>query len=531
MRIRLPVLLFYVLSLCAAVMQIPAVRADTMETSAVIINEVRLGGAELTLENGTKVREYITLYNQTDQTVSLDHWRIEYAKSSFDPAYCLADNWSIHASSSIVSVAVLSGTIEPFSVSGPIARQLNDSGSGSLRLSSAADPDSVVVHDVLGWGPDAPCEEGSSSTAPITGSTSNKSLFRFLDCTTDAPIDTNDNSKDFYINTSAPGIFGATYVEPCEETPEDTVSEEILEIPEPPSCNGLMISEILPNPVGTDKYNEYIELFNPTSEPVRLDDCLLKTSGSTRQYRFPAGSEIAAGEYRAFYDDVTGLTLVNAAGGSVLLAGTDEEYTIDYPGGLKSDEAWAYIDGVWQSTLLPTPSAKNMRPPAVLADIDDVEVPAPCPDGKYRNPETNRCRNIQATVSQLVPCKPGQIRSLETNRCRNVATLVSSLVPCRPGQERNPETNRCRNIQSSTTDRKPCEDGYERNPDTNRCRKIVKPKSSAALESLDTSSPSFNSIFIAAGSVGVIGYGAYEYRRDMFNLLQKVKNALRRRMP
>jgi len=97
-----------------------------------------------------------------------------------------------------------------------------------------------------------------------------------------------------------------------------------------------------------------------------------------------------------------------------------------------------------------------------------------CPDGFYRDPESNRCKKIRtARTAMVVPpgmeinpetgrlrkmCVPPQVRNPVTKRCKNP---VSDVVP--PGMERNPETGRLRKI---------CDVGYYRDPVTGRCRKI-----------------------------------------------------------
>jgi hypothetical protein len=163
-------------------------------------------------------------------------------------------------------------------------------------------------------------------------------------------------------------------------------------------------------------------------------------------------------------------------------------------------------------------------PTETLGISDDGQTLEPCPVGKYRNPETNRCKNLQLSTAVLASCAVGQVRNPETNRCRSIATLAASLIPCRADQERNPETNRCRNIASSVQNS--CQEGYERNPETNRCRKI--PAKLAASPSVGElsgkSQDNPNIFFLTIMSTIVLGYGVYEYRRDISNYLAKIKS-------
>jgi hypothetical protein len=75
---------------------------------------------------------------------------------------------------------------------------------------------------------------------------------------------------------------------------------------------------------------------------------------------------------------------------------------------------------------------------------------ADCGEGRYRNPETNRCKKVETEAAKtLTPCAVGYERNPETNRCKKVA-VASGLVPCAEGYERNPETNRCRKVRENT---------------------------------------------------------------------------------
>lgn len=275
------------------------------------------------------------------------------------------------------------------------------------------------------------------------------------------------------------------------------------------TCEGIVISELLPNPSGLDAANEFIELYNPTNDVISLAGCTLQTSNNSRQ--FALGTTIMQpGAYAVFKSSVTGLLLPNGSGGNAwLLTETDEVATAAYPGGMADDVSWSYIDGTWQASYAPTPGAPNIAMTAL-----------PCPAGQQRNVETNRCQsNVVTATAQLTPCGAGQERSPQTNRCRLVgsASTAALLVACKDGQERNPETNRCRMIIGPGSSLGSCPEGQERNPDTNRCRKIVAGNTLAAVadvpSGLRQSSPKWwllLPVFLA-----VAGYAVYEWRQDI----------------
>ena len=236
-------------------------------------------------------------------------------------------------------------------------------------------------------------------------------------------------------------------------------------------CHTLQLSEVMPNPPGPrsqyprEEY-AFIELYNPSDEDVALTGCSLHAESDSGQsggeHRFD-DVEIPAGEYRAFMEEDTEVSLPVNPSGTVRLLDNDGATleSTTYPENMPEDAAWAFIDAEWQVTYSPTPNASNQALDA-----------RPCPEGQERNPDTGRCRNVESASSELVPCEEHQYRHPETNRCRNI-DQGDELVPCEPHQERNPETNRCRNVESASSELVPCEEHQYRHPETNRCRNKV----------------------------------------------------------
>jgi hypothetical protein len=478
-------------------------------SSTVVINEIQTGGLnELLIEDGKL--EFIELYNNSSEPIDISGWRLQYFASTKED---VLNPSSLPTRELILLDGLLAGeghalfSYEDYiinaddyfgqgstSTSGLLAKS-----GGHIRLLNS----SGAVVDVVGWG-----TAKSPETKAVPEIKPGFSAERIL------AYDTDSNFTDFAIlELPTPSGGSITEIVPVPET-EVTV----------PVCEGLIISELMPNPDGNDTGNEFIELYNPTDNTIYLDDCLLKTSGSSVQYIFPVGSSIQAGQYIAFYDKTTGLSLPNAAGGEVILRGSNSDYVIQYPSNIGANHSWGLFEGTWNDSSRPTPNTANIMPTETLGISDDGQTLEPCPVGKYRNPETNRCKNLQLSTAVLASCAVGQVRNPETNRCRSIATLAASLIPCRADQERNPETNRCRNIASSV--QSSCQEGYERNPETNRCRKI--PAKLAASPSVGElsgkSQDNPNIFFLTIMSTIVLGYGVYEYRRDISNYLAKIKS-------
>lgn len=298
-----------------------------------------------------------------------------------------------------------------------------------------------------------------------------------------------------------------------------------------PRSAPLFISELLPNPDGLDSGNEFIELYNPTTESIRLNGYELEVGAK----RYLLGSEevIPSGGYAVLHDSDVGYTLTNTAQAISLYAPSGDRVSgpISYTNA-PSGQSWAEVDGIWQFTSSITEGVKNSANVAEDSEAETVHTEtamlAPCPAGKYRNPLTNRCRNIEDDAAVVAACDDGEYRNPETNRCRRVVLASASLTPCKEGQLRNPETNRCKSIASEVASLIPCDEGYERNPDTNRCRKIkaaafaAAPIGDKSTFPADPSKMVNSSLLWMVAAIGAVGYAAYESRDMMAKGVAKV---------
>ncbi len=287
----------------------------------------------------------------------------------------------------------------------------------------------------------------------------------------------------------------------------------------------IKITEILPNVSGSDTGNEYIELYNPNDHQVDLSGYKITLNSATPKSFTFSSHLIDPFTFMSFSDSFTKIVLPNTSASLSLIAPAgnvvDVSEVYANPG---DDEAWALINNEWQYSNQPTPSAENKTSSQIPEIVGDEEI-QPCPEGKYRNPDTGRCRNLATLVSELLPCSEGQERNPATNRCRS--TVTNNLVACKEGQERNPETNRCRNILTASAQLTPCKEGEERNPETNRCRKIdqaVKSVATAKINDVPSKILSPNNLIIY-GVIGgsILAYVFYEWRQEIFRAFAKLK--------
>lgn len=311
----------------------------------------------------------------------------------------------------------------------------------------------------------------------------------------------------------------------------------------------LLITEVLPNPSGSDDGSEFVEVYNADTEPIALKDYKLMIGETSAS--LPAERVLQPGEFLLLSDTDLGKHLPNTTGLPLYVLTVRNVEVMSVPAYMnaKDDVSWALFDDGWQYTYAPTPATANVLLTALPCEVGyerdavmgrcrklDVVaatmMPVPCRDGQYRSEETGRCRNIGAVQPSLTPCKEGQYRSEATNRCRSFATLAtSSLKPCADDQFRNPLTNRCKSIASSDdVALADCGEGRERNPATNRCRNTVTataPLAAFPVEPVKDTAAGFAGWW-ALGGVGALalGYAGWEWRREVAAWAGRIRQAL-----
>ncbi len=124
----------------------------------------------------------------------------------------------------------------------------------------------------------------------------------------------------------------------------------------------IFVSELLPDPEGTDTDNEWIELQNPTSDPWTITNWTLEMEGSTK--RVIPELTLEPQSVVLVPTGAVGLSLTNA-GGTVILrdAAARECDRVTYPG-LPTGIAYGRgaDDGQWKSQCYVTPGMQNQSP-------------------------------------------------------------------------------------------------------------------------------------------------------------------------
>lgn len=490
-----------------------AVMASTGRVSAssnsLVVYQVQTGST------GSASQEFVSIYNNSSGPVDVTGWCVMYSSASdatqsqlgcLSPPNNQTRLW-VDSHKSVLLASNEFTQANPDAQIDLIFKAGMSATSGHIKL---LNPQKELI-DSVGWGA-ASKPEGSSAVAHPVGK-----ILQRLNLNEQELRDTDSNSTDFHhVSLSVPpsGVY------------EEFIESDLESV-------ALVISEILPDAIGADAGKEFVEIYNPSEQPVNLGNYVLQ-SGPTyaKSYRLP-DLVIEPLSYLALSDDQTKLSLPNTSGSVRLLdpAGNILSTTGTYAD-LGEGVSWAF-DGSWRATYQSTPGSENIiltAKPCPDGQVRSEEsgrcrnissakssAPTPCRSDQVRNPETNRCRKISSLVSGLTPCKPGQIRSPETNRCRSATSKSNAKAPCKAGQTRNPETGRCKKI-AVAAGAKPCPAGQARNKQTNRCRKIPPPINKNEVK--DIQSPlvtgNFKWWFAGFSALGSVGYGFYEWRREAF---------------
>ena len=370
-----------------------------------------------------------------------------------------------------------------------------DSSSGSIVASS----DTITLIDSAQQAVDQFSWSSSVSSSQQWSRTK-------LSALPDLFVDTNNSIDWQKISQSELPVSQVVYREGSGETaPEENEEEPTDNQGTIPSPMPAVITELLPNPAGSDTGNEFIEIYNPNEAvDISLKGYQLRVGPSLDKLIVLSDYILKPGEYKVFTNKDLPYSLLNSSSRVSLATkeGKVSEEVVSYS--LPPDsEAWALIDDTWQYTNQPTPGSLNLL--SAITDDSEAMVATtaqkPCAANQYRSAETGRCRlNSSSTPSSPAACKVGQIRNVETNRCRNIPATVTT--GCKEGQEKNPETNRCRTVKKLSS-----------------ANYGVKGAASQQQSGMGWY------IWAAIGGIVllILGYGVWEWREELKKLLETVQ--------
>ncbi len=153
------------------------------------------------------------------------------------------------------------------------------------------------------------------------------------------------------------------------EKGSDDIKKEnkIITIPDGDLSNSIQITEIFPNPKGTDKGNEWIELYNDSDESVNLSNWILDTGENSKTKYIFQNISIGTQEHLLIHDSEFNFSLKNS-NGEVRLLDFNEGIVdqIEYD---QAEEGKSYtkilikneddIEESWEWTDIITPGEQN----------------------------------------------------------------------------------------------------------------------------------------------------------------------------
>lgn len=153
----------------------------------------------------------------------------------------------------------------------------------------------------------------------------------------------------------------------------------------------LVISEILPNPVGDESENEFIEIQNQSDTEFDLTGYYLDdVDGGSTPYLFPTGTKVSAGGYLVFYSKDTHLGLTNTGERARILRNdksllTEVLYSDAAEGfsyARKNDGSYEWISALTpgDENIFPTPVPTPTATPSVSPIVSPNPIVAPLPD-------------------------------------------------------------------------------------------------------------------------------------------------------
>ncbi len=175
------------------------------------------------------------------------------------------------------------------------------------------------------------------------------------------------------------------------------------------ACTDAVIDEIIPNPVGDDTGNEWLELTTTTDQPAFLGYCGVVVNGT--QYKFGSDEFLSPNQYSVYYDfsdstSIHSLSLKNSGVSTVSWGRFDNNgvfvplQTFQYQDAPEG-QSWARFDGGWRWLATPTPELDNS---AVATDTGTPQpTEFPVPDNDNNQPTDSPNTTSPVIISELLP--------------------------------------------------------------------------------------------------------------------------------
>jgi len=382
-------------------------------TTHIVISEIQISGE-------TVNDEFIELYNPTNAEINLENWDLKKKTKSGSASNILNNITGVIPAQNYFLITPRANCGESKMekcYQGSVVA--DDEYTTNIFL---ANDNTILLYDdkgnlidKVGWGK-ASDFEGEVSNLNLENK---KSLARKI--INNIIQDTNNNKNDFVLRDN-PGPQNSGFIdnqdeENNSETESDSETSESDSVSDdnehtvPQSrdlgnygANGnIIITEFLPNPEGSDKEDEFIELYNKSNLKVDLGGCVLEDKkGSVKKYIIPNGTKINAGKYKAFYSDETKIVLNNSGDGVVFK--NSENKIIDetkISSSALKEQAFVLDENEnWVWTLKPTPGRRNVVEMKIEKNSNqDDETDVKTEDETESNSEVLELDSVSSSVS------------------------------------------------------------------------------------------------------------------------------------
>ncbi len=287
--------------------------------------------------------EWVEVYNQGEEPVSLD------------------DQWKFFdGSSHILNLIQGSATIAPHSLA--VIADKSDLFLAQYPLYDGTLFDSVVSIGNSGstialYNNGQATAESSLTFDPGWGGSGNDKTLEKID-----PAGSNERSNwhESSVDLGTPGTFP-------DPNPDPNPNPDPIDL-----RDKLIITELLPNPVGSDTDNEWIELHNSSNQELPLSGVIIHDSSASR-YTFPVATLLAADQYLVLGRTISNIALNNDADSVILQDNQGIELDrVDYQETAVEGSSYALVDDQWAWSNKPTPGAVNTIPENQRPVIDYV---------------------------------------------------------------------------------------------------------------------------------------------------------------
>lgn len=376
----------------------------------VILNELMWGG-----------EEYIELYNRSGEAVALDGWRITRQKPDADEETILELNGSVAGG----GYYLIKRTEEATSVSANVVADFRLVNSGELiRLYSSGGEAIDTANRQGSWYAGSSADGGYSMER--------------------VSADGDGTVKESWV-TSA-GAQGGRHGTPGsgkeESSPKETSSEEkegVAEVTPTPEVkavysDGVVVNEVLPNPVGSDDEGEFVELHNTTDTTVdlvgwKLDDA----EGGSTPFTIHAGTSIKGRSYIVFKRMDTKIALNNDGDQARLISPDGVMRSIlSYTASVPEGSSYNREDG-GKNSATPTPGSTNV----LTAITQESKTPTPTPAAtsesgiKTPSPAVRGAATVAypktVVISEFMPDPMGSDPEGEFIELHNIGTSAVTL--------------------------------------------------------------------------------------------------------